>query len=250
MIELKIESGIAVVALAHAKPQNPFTRAMTRELTQIAVELEADDTVEGALIWGGAGRSFSVGGDFEDLRRIATPADMEEYLRDIVRCYQALLRFSKPLVAAIEGHAIGQGLQVALLADWRVASDRARCQMPELENGVPCPLGSALLEAMVGRAAMLHLVVGCERFDAEAARGWRLFDEVVAPAALERTARERLARLRGYAAIAWRATKRLHNARLIALLESVREEAARMHARSFFSGAAEAHFRRVLGEGG
>ncbi len=246
MIDVQREGGVAVVTLHHRNPLNPFSVAMTRELIRLGALLEADASVTGVLVWGGAGRSFSVGGDFAEIRAIQTPQEFEEYLRDIVRSYQALLALSKPVVAAIDGHAIGQGLQVALMTDWRIGSDRSVYQMPELANGVPCPLGSAILEALLGRADMLHLVVGCAKLGATEARAFRLLDEVVPADQLEQAARERLATLCRYPGLPYRSTKRMHNARLATFLTSVSDEAARIHAESFFSGNADAHFTKIL----
>jgi len=247
MIELQQEGGLAVLTLRHENPLNPFTLEMTRQLVELGRQLEADDAVRGVLLWGGEGRSFSVGGDFTSIRTLRTREEFEDYLRDIVRSYQALLSISKPLVAAIDHHAIGQGLQVALMADWRVGTDRSGYQMPELANGVPCPLGSTILEALFGRAVMMQLVVGCARLDAAQAHALRLVDEVQPAAGLQAAARARLDTLCGYPPLPWRLTKRIHNARLSRALDEVAPEAARIHAVTFFGGAADAHFDRVLG---
>jgi enoyl-CoA hydratase/carnithine racemase len=248
MIDLRSEGDIAELVLRHEKALNPFTTAMTRQLTELCGSVEADDSVRGVLIWGGEGRSFSVGGDFASLRELRTREEVEAYLVDIVRSYQALLAVSKPVVAAVDGFAIGQGLQVALMADWRVGSDRARCRMPELENGVPCPLGSVILETMLGRAAMMQLVVGCGELDAESAAAYRLIDEVCPAGELRAAALARLARICGFPAEPYRSTKRIHNARLSERLEDVADAAARAHSASFLAGHSEKHFSEVLGE--
>ena len=249
MIHLQRERGLALLELRHEKDQNPFTIGMTRELARLCDEVEADEDVAGVLIWGGAGRSFSVGGDFADVQRhIRTQEDGLEYLGDIVRSYQAVLRVSKPVVTAVDHYAIGQGLQVALLGDWRIGSERSSYSMPELANGMPCPLGSALLEAMLGRAAMLRLVVGCDALDAERAREQLLINEVCSPAALKSAGLERLALLCGYPELPYRLTKRIHNARLIESLEAVRDAAAEAHVASYFAGSADRRFAEILGK--
>ena len=248
MIELHRHASLAELRIQHEKPLNPFTRHMTRELIGVCAEVEADDALAAAVIWGGAGRSFSVGGDFADLRRIEGPEAGAEYLRDIVRSYQAVLGISKPVVVAVDHHAIGQGLQVALMGDWRMGSERSLYQMPELAGGVPCPLGSAILEALLGRAAMLHLVIGCGKLDAEGARRERLIDEVRPHGELWPAAAERAEKLAGFPAKAYRLTKQIQNRRMIQHLEDVREVAARAHAESFFSGQADEHFSSILGD--
>ncbi len=246
MIDVQREGRIAVVTFRHENPLNPFSLAMTRGLIPLGAELEADDGLDGVLLWGGAGRSFSAGGDFADIRTLDTPDAFGDYLREIVSSYQALLGISKPVVAAVGGHAIGQGLQVALMADWRLGTAGSRYQMPELANGVPCPLGAAILEALLGRADMLHLVVGCARLDAPEARRFKLIDEIVPDDALFASALERLQAFCAYPSPAWRHTKPIHNGRLQRWLEEVREPAAAAHVASFFSGAADEHFSRIL----
>jgi carboxymethylproline synthase len=250
VIEIHALGDIAELRIQHAKELNPFNRAMTHALIDACAEVEADDRFAGVLLWGGADRSFSVGGDFADLRQIRSREESEEHLRVIVRSYQAVLRVSKPLVAAIDHYAIGQGLQVALMADWRVGSERSSYQMPELANGMPCPLGSRILETLLGRAAMLHLVVGCEKLDADAARRTGLVDQVCSHAELQRTALERLRTLCAYPQLAYRLTKELHNRRAARDLESVCEEAAHIHGQSYFSGQADRHFSTILGKNG
>jgi enoyl-CoA hydratase/carnithine racemase len=249
MIELHRHGRLAEIRINHAKALNPFTRAMTAGLTEVCRQVESDGDLDGALIWGGPERAFSVGGDFSDLRKIASYGEALAYLSSIVDSYQALLAISKPLVAAIDQHAIGQGLQVALMSDWRIASERASVRMPELANGMPCPLGACILELLLGRAAMLQLVVGCHALDANGAQRERLIDQICAPSALFEAALQRLSQLVQYPQGAWRSTKRIHNGRFIAALEAVRQPAAQAHAESFLAGQSEAHFKRVLGNG-
>jgi carboxymethylproline synthase len=247
MIHLRREGAGAVIEIRHDKPVNPFTRAMTRQLIERCEEVEGDDDIAGVMIWGGADRSFSVGGDFEDLARLVTREQTEQYLVEIIRSYQAVLNISKPVVTAIDHHAIGQGLQVALLGDWRIGTDRSRYSMPELANGMPCPLGSAMLEAFFGRARMLHLVVGCKTLDADDAARQLLINELRPHAELESAALEKLSTLCGYPANSYRSTKSIHNGRLIRILDDVCEDAARAHGESFSGGNTERLYERFIG---
>lgn len=249
MIHFQIEDGLAILEMRHAKKGNPFSFAMTRGLTRLCQEVESDPEVQGVLLWGGADRSFSVGGDFTDVKSLTTREAATEYLREIVRSYQAVLAVTKPLVCAVDFFAIGQGLQVALLGDRRIGSARSSYHMPELANGVACPLGSCLLEAMIGRAAMLELVIRCPSLDAQEALAYRLIDQVLEPGAdLKETALEALRTLVEYAQLPYRETKRIHNRRLIAALEDVMEDAAAVHAGCMLQKSGEAHFERILGK--
>ena len=159
------------------------------------------------------------------------------------------MRLNKPLVAAIDHFAIGLGLQVALQADWRVASARASLSMPELRHGIGCPLGAVILEALLGRAAMVRLVVGCEALGAERALSVGLVDEVVGPDGLVEHALKKAAEFGAYPALPYRRTKQAQNARMIAQLEAARQLVIDVHIECLLARSSEAHFLNVLGRG-
>lgn len=246
-IHTRTVAGICEVRLNHDNPKNPFSRAMTQKLIALAPQLNADSGVKAIVLWGGPGRAFSVGGDFKDIAALQTEPQMREYLLEIIDLYVALLRIDKPLVAAIDQHAIGQGLQVALCADWRVASEPSMVSMPELQNGVACPLGSLMLETLLGRARMMHAVIGCEQFDAVGAKAFGLVDATSARAELYETALAQATRLAAFHATPFGLTKRIHNGRFMALLDAIREPAADAHAASFLARANRPHFERIIG---
>ncbi len=244
-IQARVEDGICELRLSHENPKNPFSRAMTQRLITLAPELNADAAVKAVVLWGGADRSFSVGGDFRDIAALKTHSEMRAYLLEIIDLYIAILRIDKPVVAAIDHHAIGQGLQVALCADWRVASGGTVVAMPELQNGVACPLGSLMLEVLLGRARMMHAVVGCASFDAESAKDFGLVDQV--DNEVFATALKQAKRFAGFHATPFSLTKHIHNARFIAQLDAIREPAAEAHVQSFSARANVPHFEKVIG---
>jgi enoyl-CoA hydratase/carnithine racemase len=247
-LKVDFSDGLLTIALAHPKATNPFSRVMTRALHDLALTIQTDSAVRGVLLWGGDNRAFSVGGDFEDVSRLEHPADIRAYLLEIIDLYVMLLAIEVPVVVAIDRHAIGQGLQVALSADWRVGTDRTQLAMPELRNGVACPLGTVLLGELLGRAAMQRLVIGCDTLDANHALALGLLSEVVSPSELLTQARTRLQTLVAYPSTPYRLTKRLMNRPLIQSLHAVREEAAAAHIASFRERAGHAHFERILGK--
>ena len=247
ILQTRVDAGIFEIRLNHENPKNPFSREMTQKLISLAPEINANTTVRSVVLWGGDDRSFSVGGDFHDISALKTPPAMRAYLLEIIDLYNALLRIEKPLVVAIDHHAIGQGLQVALCSDWRVATERSFVSMPELENGVACPLGSLMLELLLGRAKMMHAVVGCERFDAAGALAFGLVDELCKPESLYERALARATKLAGFHSTPFGLTKRIHNGRFIAALDGIREPAADAHVASFVARANAAHFEKIIG---
>lgn len=243
-----VRDGLLYIELAHSKPTNPFSRKMTRALRSLAIRANAEPDLGGVLIWGGPERSFSVGGDFADVSRLAERVEIRDYLLEIVDLYTALLALDLPVVAAIDHFAIGQGLQVALTADWRIGTERAQVSMPELKNGVACPLGVTLLDAIFGRAFMQKAVVGCEALESEdALRAGILTESVPALELLDR-AKARLAQFAAYPRTPFRLTKQFTNRPIIQRLHAAREEAAAAHVESFLEKAGKAHFDKILGK--
>jgi carboxymethylproline synthase len=241
------EDGLLRIALAHRKRTNPFSRRMTLALRDLAVRAAAAPDLRGVLLWGGPDRSFSAGGDFEDVSRLTERVAIRDYLLEIIDLYVALLAIEAPVVVAIDHVAIGQGLQVALTADWRIGTPRTRVSMPELKNGVACPLGVTLLDAYFGRGFMQRAVIGCDELDAQAALQAGILSESVDAEALQGQAEARLVQLAAYPATPFRATKRFTNAPLIQRLHAAREEAAAAHVASFLAKAGQSHFEKILG---
>ena len=247
MFHIERHDRLIELRIAHDKPQNPFTMAMTRQLPRLCAEWEADDSVAGVVIWGGADRCFSVGGDFEEVSALSDEASTRQYVDEIIDSYLGLLSLTKPLVAAIDRYCIGYGLQVALMADWRVGSERCSLHMPELKGGLACPLGSVILESLLGRARMLHMVIGNDGVPAAQAEEWGLLNGVVPREDLLSSAMEAAGRFAGFPSQPYRLTKRFNNQRLAGFLESVREDAADVHWTCIRERFAQPHFQKILG---
>ncbi|MGN6573884.1 MAG: enoyl-CoA hydratase-related protein, partial [Pseudolabrys sp.] len=94
-------------------------------------------------------------------------------------------RLSVPVIAAIDGFALGAGLEVAVSCDLRVASTRARFGMPEVRVGLPSVVEAALIPQLIGYGRARELLMLGETIDAETALRWGLVERVVAPEALD-----------------------------------------------------------------
>jgi carboxymethylproline synthase len=254
-LTLDIDDGIASVTFRREKDTNAFSRAMTLELMEVCRSVtedgrSAEPTIGALILTGGTGRSFSVGGDFNDVSALEEEGQIRSYLAEIIDLYISILRVDVPVIAAIDRFAIGQGLQVALMADTRIGTSECRLQMPELKNGVACPLGSAILEFMYGRAKMLEWVLDCEFLDAPTSRAQGLLNQVTSPAELEATTRQVAKKYKAYPRTSFVATKRIHNARFVAALEAVREASSQAHVDAFLKKTGKKHFEKILGRTG
>ena len=236
-----------VIEFSHAHDQNPFSRARMRELRALMLACDADPEVRCVVLYGGAGRSFAAGGDFNEVSAFTGGDEVDLWVDDITDVYATIAGISKPVLAAIDGYAIGFGLQMALCCDYRIGSRRSTLVMPELRLGIACNFGGYMLEAVVGRSVMQRMLFTCADWDPAQALADGLLHEVTEPGEVLGRTLARAAAIGSWTAAAVQGTRPRINAAYIAGLEQVREEGKRSHRRAFQAGEAQIRMRRVLG---
>ncbi|MBI2165957.1 MAG: enoyl-CoA hydratase/isomerase family protein [Chloroflexi bacterium] len=183
------EGHIAIVALNRPEESNAIDQALAQELGVAFREVEADDGVR-AIVLTGSGPVFSSGPLLEAPRAVS-PDVVREFFAGS-RCAEAVARATKPVVGAINGPATGQGLELALACDIRVASARATFAMTHLAHGlVPWDGGTQRLTRVVGRPRALEMLLTGREVRAEEAMAWGLVNEVVGADELMAMALER-----------------------------------------------------------
>src|SRR5690242_21648114 len=131
-ILLEIEPPIATVTLNRPKVLNALSPDLVRELTTALAELDADVSVLAVVLTGGA-RVFAAGADIGDM---ADRGAVDQLQRDQTGRWAPLAGFSKPLLAAVNGYALGGGCEVALMCDLIIAGETARFGQPEINLGI------------------------------------------------------------------------------------------------------------------
>jgi carboxymethylproline synthase len=242
----EVKSNWLWIQFDHIKETNPFSRKLTLALTKLNSEIELDSTIRGVVYYGGPNRSFSSGGDFNDVSQLKTAEETSLYISEIIDLYQSVLSLYKPVISLLDHYVIGQGLQVALMSDWKIATQNVKISMPELKNGVACPLGATILRELFGQAGMLADVIGCEMMNAEAAFNKGYFNTLATNENLLSTATAIIEKLSQYPMTPFLETKKIYTKNMIQALESVREPAAHAHVQTMFSGSATKHFERIL----
>ncbi|TYL48350.1 enoyl-CoA hydratase-related protein [Marinomonas sp. IMCC 4694] len=161
-----IESGIQQLCLDRVDKKNAITLDMYQALTDALCRAEQNDDIKVTLIHG-AGGNFSSGNDINEFVHIAqTP----EKMTTIMTFLQVLSRFKKPLIAGVEGRAVGVGATLLLHCDLVLASRQARLQFPFVQLGlVPEAASSFLLPQLVGHQKAFEILVLGECVDAESA---------------------------------------------------------------------------------
>jgi enoyl-CoA hydratase/carnithine racemase len=201
---LLFEKSGAVVTLTinRAESRNPLGEDGDGELfAEAAAKINADRDVRCAILTG-AGQSFSAGGNVKAMRERsgafagAGVHIRERYRHGIHKIVRSIWGIEVPLIAAVNGHAIGLGNDVACLADMRVAADNAIFGATFLKIGlVPGDGGSWILPRVIGYARAAELVFTADTIDAATALNWGLVSKVVPAAALMEEARALAARI-------------------------------------------------------
>jgi enoyl-CoA hydratase len=177
------EQGVAVVTLNRPEKKNALSIALRDEVTARLNELSGDQAVR-ALVITGSGGSFSAGFDLAEFA-VADPAHQQRLWASSDRFHHVIHRFPLPVIAAVDGVAYGGGFDLAVLADLRVASDRARFAHPEARHG---PVVYAPLHDLVGGAIARELVLTGRPVDAAEALRLHLVTALTAPGDLQAAA--------------------------------------------------------------
>jgi enoyl-CoA hydratase/carnithine racemase len=183
-VKVERDGAVLVVTLNRPEKKNALTGAMYEALIAAFAEASDDDRVAALLIEGGGG-VFCAGNDIGDFIAYASAPGAVAGELPGVRFIHALARFAKPLIAAVDGAAIGIGATLCFHCDLVYASPTARFHMPFVDLGLAPEAGSSLLAPLrFGRARAAEYLLLGEPFDVEAARAGGLVNAVVDVAAL------------------------------------------------------------------
>jgi enoyl-CoA hydratase/carnithine racemase len=164
--ELTVTDGIAVLRLDRPKSLNAMNTAMTHELDAALDRCEQDAAIR-ALVLTGTGRAFCVGSDLKE----GSGGDPMDRITHMHAMILRLVHLPKPSVAAINGLALGGGLEIAMACTLRVAAPEARLGLPEVTHALmPAYGGTQLLPRLIGLGRALELALTGEMIPAERAR--------------------------------------------------------------------------------
>ena len=214
-LQIEREGGIVVATMNQPETRNALTgNTAIEEIVQLCADIRQDAGVK-VLILTAAGPIFSSGGNVKDMRRFfddaLTPERIcEEYRQGIQRIPLALHGLDVPVICAVNGPAIGAGLDIACMCDIRIAADTATFAESFVRVGiVPGDGGAWLLPRAVGMARASEMAYTGEAISAQDALAWGLVSRVVPAAELLPTARTLAAKIAANPGGVMRMTKRL-----------------------------------------
>jgi enoyl-CoA hydratase len=184
VLRLEVRDGIAVVTVNRPDKLNALNGDVFVALAEAVARIESDPAIRGAIVTGAGGKAFVAGADIAEMAE-QTPPSAEARARRGQRVFRRLERCGKPVVAAVNGFALGGGCELAMACHLRVASRTARFGQPEVKLGIaPGYGGTVRLPRLVGRGRALDILLTARMVDAEEALRIGLCDRVVEPEAV------------------------------------------------------------------
>jgi len=173
------DGAVAILTFNRPKVLNALNAATLRELEVGLDALAADDTVGAVVLTGAGEKAFVAGADINELA-VLTPAQGKEHARHGQRVFDRIERLGKPVIAAINGFALGGGCELAMACTIRIAADTARLGQPEINLGIiPGYAGSQRLPRLVGKGRALEILLTGDMIPAQRAYEIGLVNRVV-----------------------------------------------------------------------
>lgn len=186
-IGVELHDFVLTVTIQRPEKLNAVTPEMSYTLEGVARAANDDPAVRVVILTGAGDRAFCAGSDIRSLDRYSTPWEF----RNRMDYCDALHALRKPVIAAINGYALGGGLETSLICDIRLAAQTARFAAPEVKLGWIGGGGmSAFLSAAAGPSNAAMMTMTGDMIDAETARRWGIVSEVLPPEQLMDRARE------------------------------------------------------------
>lgn len=170
---------VAVVTLNRPERLNALSLVLLEELRTVIREIGSREDLKSILITGGD-KVFCVGADINAFSSLKTPEEAYSFVQEIKQALGSLKRVSKPVIAAICGHALGGGLELSLFCDIRVAAEDAKLGLPEINLGAfPAAGGTQMLPRLIGPARAKEMLFSGRSISGEEAYRIGLVNRVV-----------------------------------------------------------------------
>ncbi|MBD1431885.1 enoyl-CoA hydratase/isomerase family protein [Sphingobacterium sp. DN00404] len=193
---LEIKHKTAYITVNRPDKLNALNTLVLAELAKILATLKEDEDVHGIILTGAGDKAFVAGADIKEFQEFSADEAWQLSKSGQEEVMDELYTFPKPVIAAINGFALGGGLELAMACHIRVASELAKMGLPEVSLGIiPGYGGTQRLPQLVGRGKALEMIMTGEMIDAADARQWGLVNYVVSPGELISTCEKLLEKM-------------------------------------------------------
>jgi enoyl-CoA hydratase len=211
-ILLEVKDAVAIIRINRPKVLNALNTATVAEIATTLEGIEANDAVR-AVVLTGSERAFAAGADISEMATAMNPANAQNWAR--------LSRFPKPLIAAVNGLALGGGMELAMICDIVLASETARFGQPEINLGIiPGAGGTQRLTRTVGKSLAMEMILNARMLNAEEAQRVGLVSGIYPSETLLRNALSLARQIAARAPLAIMAAKQSINAAFETSLEA------------------------------
>ncbi len=187
-VKLTKEDRVAILTIDNP-PVNMISVSVVNDLRNALEEAWGDDDVKVIVVTGGGQMVFVAGADINTIMQLNTPAEAKEVLMQVHELFQRIENSSKPIIAAINGHCLGAGNEMAMACHIRIANNRAMFGQPEIGLGIiPGFGGTQRLSRLVGKAKALELILTGDRITGAEAASIGLVNKAVPGTEVMKTA--------------------------------------------------------------
>ncbi|MCL6610024.1 MAG: enoyl-CoA hydratase/isomerase family protein [Peptococcaceae bacterium] len=173
------EENIALITINRPKVLNALNADLLRELEAVVEEVEKDGEVRAVIITGAGDKAFVAGADIAYMSGLS-PLEAKSFAQLGQRVFSKVENMSKPVIAAVNGYALGGGNELAMACDIRVASDKAKFGQPEVQLGLIAGFGGTQrLSRLVNPGLAKEILFTADQYDAETAHKIGLVNHVV-----------------------------------------------------------------------
>jgi enoyl-CoA hydratase/carnithine racemase len=206
--EAREAGAIAYASIENAAKLNTLNVANMTQFVETIEPLRSRDDLRAVVLTGAGDKAFIGGADIVEMATLDA-GHAEGFITLVHRVCDSLRALPVPVIARVNGYALGAGMEVAAACDLRIASTNAVFGMPEVKVGIPSVVEAALLPGLIGWGRTRELLLFGENIDAATALAWGFVEQVVAPAELDAAVEARLTSLLANGAQAVRLQKQL-----------------------------------------
>ena len=193
-LERRENGAIAYLSIENPTKINTLNVANMTNLVETVEALGRHDDLRAVVLTGAGDKAFIGGADIREMA-VLDRDHARAFITLVHRACDSLRALPVPVIARVNGYALGAGLEVAASCDLRIASSNAVFGMPEVKVGIPSVVEAALLPGLIGWGRTRELLLFGENIDAATALAWGLVEQVVAPDQLDAAVQARLAAL-------------------------------------------------------